>query len=215
MLFVRSKMPESRLWQEFKRRESAGELPPEKLAQSTPLIEIFKGVSLRYVIVGVIVTGGYIIAYQCISIFMPTLILRDLGGNLPALRAITLWFAAVSAVGMIGGGYLSDAYGRRASIIVFTLIGIAGLIAIHSGSATQVSRRLHELEPVLGLSASGASARPRSASSGRGSPSFIRSRCGRPRPRRSSTSAGWSAAWRLISCRCSSRRASPARSATP
>ena len=114
MLFVRSKMPESRLWQEFKRRESAGELPPEKLAQSTPLIEIFKGVSVRYVIVGVIITGGYIIAYQCISIFMPTLILRDLGGNLPALRAITLWFAAVSAVGMIGAGYLSDAYGRRA-----------------------------------------------------------------------------------------------------
>src|SRR6201989_1806784 len=43
MLFVRSKMPESRLWQEFKRRESAGELPPEKLAQTTPLVEIFKG----------------------------------------------------------------------------------------------------------------------------------------------------------------------------
>jgi MFS family permease len=137
MLFVRSKMPESRLWQEFKRRESAGELPPEKLAQAAPVIEIFKGASLRYLIVGVIITGGYIIAYQCISIFMPTLILRDLGGNLGALRTITLWFAAVSAVGMIGGGYISDAYGRRASIIVATLIGIAGLIAIHSTSATR------------------------------------------------------------------------------
>jgi MFS family permease len=137
MLFVRSKMPESRLWQEFKRRESAGELPLEKLNQATPLVEIFKGVSVRYVIVGVLITGGYIIAYQCISIFMPTLILRDLGGNLPALRAITLWFAAISAVGMIGGGYLSDAHGRRASIIVFTVIGIAGLIAIHSTSATK------------------------------------------------------------------------------
>ena len=86
MLFVRSKMPKSRLWQEFKRRQDAGELPPEKLAQSTPLVEIFKGGSARYVIVGVIITGGYIIAYQCISIFMPTLILRDLGGNLSALR---------------------------------------------------------------------------------------------------------------------------------
>ena len=28
MLFVRSKMPESRLWQEFTRRRKAGELPP-------------------------------------------------------------------------------------------------------------------------------------------------------------------------------------------
>jgi MFS family permease len=137
MLFVRSKMPESRLWQEFKRRENAGELPPEKLAQSSPMVEIFKGVSLRYVIVGVIITGGYIIAYQCISIFMPTLILRDLGGNLGALRSITLWFAAISAVGMIGAGYLSDAWGRRNSIIVCTLVGIAGLIAIHSASAVK------------------------------------------------------------------------------
>ena len=31
MLFVRSKMPESRLWQEFTRCRKAGELPPEKL----------------------------------------------------------------------------------------------------------------------------------------------------------------------------------------
>ena len=110
MLFVRSKMPESRLWQEFKRRQDAGDLPPEKLAQSTPLVEIFKGVSLRYLVVGTIITGGYIIAYQCISIFMPTLILRDLGANLGALRNITLIFAAVSAVGMIGAGFISDAY---------------------------------------------------------------------------------------------------------
>jgi MFS family permease len=131
MLFVRSKMPESRLWQEFKRRQDAGELPPEKLAQSTPLVEVFKGVSLRYLIIGTIITGGYIIAYQCISIFMPTLILRDLGADLAALRNITLIFAAVSAVGMIGAGYLSDAYGRRRAIILSTIVGIVGLLAIH------------------------------------------------------------------------------------
>jgi MFS family permease len=135
MLFVRSKMPESRLWQEFKRRRDAGDLPPEKLAQSTPLVEIFKGASLRYLIVGTIIAGGYIIAYQSISIFMPTLILRDLGGNLPALRSMTLWFALISAVGMIGAGYLSDAFGRRRAIIACTVVGIAGLIAIHSAGS--------------------------------------------------------------------------------
>jgi MFS family permease len=135
MLFVRSKMPESRLWQEFKRRRDAGDLPPEKLAQSTPLVEIFKGASLRYLIVGTVIAGGYIIAYQSISIFMPTLILRDLGGNLPALRSMTLWFALISAVGMIGAGYLSDAFGRRRAIIACTVVGIAGLIAIHSAGS--------------------------------------------------------------------------------
>jgi MFS family permease len=128
-------MPESRLWQEFRRRRDAGDLPPEKLAQSTPLIEIFKGASLKYLIVGTTIAGGYIIAYQSISIFMPTLILRDLGGNLPALRSMTLWFAAVSAVGMIGAGYLSDAWGRRRAIIACTVIGMAGLLAIHAAAA--------------------------------------------------------------------------------
>ena len=132
MLFVRSKMPESRLWQEFKRRRAAGELPPDKLAQATPLIEIFKGASASYLVVGTVIAGGYIVAYQCISIFMPTLMLRDLGGNLGALRSMTLWFALVSAVGMIGTGYISDAWGRRRSIIASTVIGMIGLIAIHT-----------------------------------------------------------------------------------
>jgi MFS family permease len=134
MLFVRSKMPESRLWQEFTRRRKAGELPPEKLAESTPLVEIFKGASLKYLIVGTIIAGGYIIAYQSISIFMPTLIIRDLGANLTALRSITLWFALISAIGMIGAGYLSDAWGRRRSIVIATIVGAVGLIAIHSTS---------------------------------------------------------------------------------
>jgi len=134
MLFVRSKMPESRLWQEYQRRSAAGELPPEKLAESSPLIEIFKGAALKYFIVGVIITGAYIINYQSISIFMPTLMIRDLGTSLPALRNITLIFALVSAIGMIGTGYLSDLWGRRRAIIAATLVGIAGLVAIHMTS---------------------------------------------------------------------------------
>jgi MFS family permease len=131
MLFVRSKMPESRLWEEFTRRRAAGELPPEKLAEGSPLVEIFKGVSLRYLIVGTIIGGGYIVAYQSISIFMPTLMIRDLGTSLPALRNATLIFALVSAVGMLATGYISDAWGRRASIIVSTLVGLVGLAAIY------------------------------------------------------------------------------------
>jgi len=137
MLFVRSKMPESRLWLEYNRRRKIGDLPPEKLASSTPLVEIFKGAGLRYFIVGTLICGAYIINYQSISIFMPTLMLRDLGANLPALRAMTLIFAAVSAVGMIGAGYVSDAWGRRRAVLVATAIGIVGLVLIYAGSAVR------------------------------------------------------------------------------
>jgi len=132
MLFVRSKMPESRLWLEYRRRLKTGELPPEKLSEKSPLVEIFKGASLRYFIVGTTIAGGYIIAYQSITIFMPTLMVRDLAASLPALRDATLWFAAASAVGMIGAGYLSDWAGRRRSVLAFTIIGIAGVIGIHA-----------------------------------------------------------------------------------
>jgi MFS family permease len=131
MVFVRSKMPESRLWLEYRRRLKAGELPPEKLAEGSPLIEIFKGASLKYFILGTIVAGGYIINYQSISIFMPTLMLRDLGTSLAALRSATLIFAAVSAVGMIAAGLISDGVGRRVAVLLSTIIGIAGLISIY------------------------------------------------------------------------------------
>lgn len=131
MVFVRSKMPESRLWLEYRRRLKAGELPPEKLAEGSPLIEIFKGASLKYFILATIVTGGYIINYQSISIFMPTLMLRDLGTSLAALRSATLIFAAVSAVGMIAAGLISDGVGRRVAVLLSTVIGIAGLISIY------------------------------------------------------------------------------------
>src|SRR5208282_208260 len=105
------------LWLEYDRRRKAGDLPPEKLAESTPLIEIFRGTGLRYFIVGTVICGAYIINYQSISIFMPTLMLRDLGTNLAALRTITLYFALALAVGMVGTGYLSDRWGRKRAIV--------------------------------------------------------------------------------------------------
>lgn len=135
MLFVRSKMPESRLWLEYQRRRKSGELPPEKLAESSPLVELFKGTAFKYFLLGSIVAGGYIINYQSISIFMPTLMMRDLGTPLAALRNATLIFSAVSAVGMIAAGIVSDAWGRRLAVLLSTLVGIAGLIGIYLGGA--------------------------------------------------------------------------------
>jgi MFS family permease len=135
MLFVRSKMPESRLWLEYQRRLKTGELPPDKLAESSPLIEIFKGASLKYFVLGTIIAGGYIINYQSISIFMPTLMLRELGTPLAALRSATLIFAAVSALGMIATGLMSDSAGRRLSVLLSTIVGIAGVIGIYFAGA--------------------------------------------------------------------------------
>ena len=135
MVFVRSKMPESRLWLEYRRRRDLGELPPEKLNERGPLVELFKGAALLYFVLATIVTGGYIVNYQSTTIFMPTLITRELGAPLGALRDITLLFAAVSAAGMLAAGYLSDRWGRRRAVIAITLIGLAGIVGIHQSSS--------------------------------------------------------------------------------
>lgn len=135
MLFVRSRMPESRLWLEYRRRRKTGELPSQKLASSSPVIEIFKGASLRYFLLATVVAGGYIFNYQSISIFMPTLMQRDLSTPLDAVRSASLLFAAVSAVGMVATGIVSDRGGRRLAVLLSTAVGVLGLAAIHAGGA--------------------------------------------------------------------------------
>jgi MFS family permease len=139
MLFVRSKMPESRLWVEYKRRRERGELPPEKLAESTPLIEIVRGASLQYFIIGTLLCGAFIVNYQSISIFMPLLMIRDLGANLPAIRNTTLLFALISAIGMIGTGLVSDRLGRRRAVILSALMSVVALAGIYATGAGRYS----------------------------------------------------------------------------
>jgi MFS family permease len=131
MIFVRSRMPESRLWTEYERLRKAGELPPEKAAERGSIVEIFRGASLRYFTFGTLMCGAYIIAYQAISIFMPTLMIRDLHGNPGVVRTVTLLFSVVSAAGLLLAGLASDRIGRKRAVILSTTVGIAGFLAIY------------------------------------------------------------------------------------
>jgi MFS family permease len=136
MLVVRRGMPESRLWSEFDRRRRAGELPPEKLAERSPLIEMLRGASLRYFVCGALVTSGYIIAYQAITTFIPTLMGRFLAASPAVIRDVSLMWSALLAVGMLATGWISDAYGRRASVMLSTLVGVVGFAAIYVTGST-------------------------------------------------------------------------------
>jgi SHS family lactate transporter-like MFS transporter len=139
MLAVRKKMPESRLWEEFRDLQAAGELPPDKRNEGSPLLEILKGASLRYFVCGTIVAGGYIINYQSISVFMPRLMTQALGASQNTLLWVTLLFAAISGIGMLLAGYISDAWGRRRAVTLATLIGVAGLIWIYASGGAKYS----------------------------------------------------------------------------
>jgi MFS family permease len=131
MLYIRRGMPESRLWAEYDRRRRAGELPPEHANRKSPLVEMLRGASLRYFVLGVLITGGYMIAYQSITSFMPALMVRKLGASPTVVRDVSLMWAAVLAIGMLFTGWISDRYGRRLAVVIATLIGAAGFIAIY------------------------------------------------------------------------------------
>lgn len=131
MLVVRLWMPESRLWAEYHRRKLAGELPPELANEGSPLLEMLKGVSLKYFILGVLVTGGYFIGYQAITTFMPALMMRTLGATPAVVRDVSLLWSAVLALGMLATGWISDNYGRKWSVTSAAALGVVGFVLIY------------------------------------------------------------------------------------
>jgi len=137
MIFVRWKMPESRLWLEYKRLEASGELPAEKIAERSSIIEILHGASLRYLIIGTLVMGGYVIGYQSVTVFMPLLMGKGLGASPEVIRNLNLLWAVALAGGMILFGYVGDALGRKRSVVLATLLGIVGFAGIYTVGGTK------------------------------------------------------------------------------
>ena len=110
MIFIRAKMPESRLWSEYERLRKAGALPPEKAKERSSILEILRGASLKYFVVGTLMCGAYIISYQAISIF--------------------IW-SAFSATGLLLAGLASDHFGRQRAVVASTCVCVLGFVAIY------------------------------------------------------------------------------------
>jgi MFS family permease len=131
MLFVRRNMPESRLWSEFNRLREQGELPPAKARERSPLLEIVLGASLRYFILGSLIAGGYVFAYQSGTVFMPLLMGRELHASPVVIRNVVLLWSIPLAIGMLTTGYISDTYGRRIAVASASALAIAGFIGLY------------------------------------------------------------------------------------
>jgi MFS family permease len=136
MVYVRFWMPESRLWLEYEQLRKEGRLPPEKAAAKAPIIEIFRGKSLIYTLIGFLMVSGYMFAFYSITVFMPGF-MTDLGAPPATIRAVSLMFAGGIAVAYIGFGWISDGLGRRVSVVVPTLVGIAGYGGIYLSAGSQ------------------------------------------------------------------------------
>ena len=131
MVFVRTKMPESKVWLAYNELKRSGTLPPEKVAEKSPLREIMSGSFSRFFVLGTMMTAGYIIAYQSVSLFLPVLMSKVLHASPGTIRDLTLIWAVVLAAGMILTGYVSDAFGRKISILLAATIGGVGFVGLY------------------------------------------------------------------------------------
>jgi len=130
MVFVRFFMPESRLWSEYNTLRRTGRLPEEKAHETLSLIEMFRGAALRYTLLALLVTAGYMFAFYAMTTFMPSL-MGELGATPGAIQAINILVAAVALPFFILVGYYSDLRGRKWATIVPALIGAVGYVAIY------------------------------------------------------------------------------------
>lgn len=141
MIYVRFWMPESKLWLEYERMRAAGELPPEKAKASNPLIEIFKGASLRYTILGFLIVSGYMFAFYSITVFMPGF-MKTLGAVPETIRSVTLWFSIALAGAFLIFGWFTDSLGRKVGVVVPTIISIIGFVGIYTSASSTFSGSL-------------------------------------------------------------------------
>lgn len=135
MVYVRFWMPESKLWVEYERMRAAGELPPEKAQAANPLIEIFKGASLRYTVLGFLIVSGYMFAFYSVTVFMPGF-MRTLGAEAEAIRSMTVVFSIALAAAFLIFGWFTDSLGRKVGVVVPTLISVVGFIGIYMAAET-------------------------------------------------------------------------------
>jgi MFS family permease len=135
MVYVRFWMPESKLWLEYERMRAAGELPPEKTTAASPLIEIFKGASLRYTLLGFLIVSGYMFAFYSVTVFMPSF-MRSLGAQPEAIRTVAIAFSSGLAAAFLIFGWFTDSLGRKVGVVFPMVISVIGFVGIYFSAGT-------------------------------------------------------------------------------
>jgi MFS family permease len=137
MIYVRLWMPESRLWLEYERLRQAGQLPPEKANEASPVLEMLRGAAGRYVLIGTIAWGAYVVGYQSVTVFMPALMTRSLGATGEVVRSATVIYSLLVSVAMLGVGWYSDRLGRKSGVLVPTVVAILGFAGLYAAGGTR------------------------------------------------------------------------------
>jgi MFS family permease len=121
-VWIRVGCPESKQWEELQRRKAAGELSPElaTVARRSSWSQLFMRDSLPIVLVGLVAAFGAQWVPYTATTWMPSLLKTDLGFDSGTASLVLYIASAISFVGFILAGWLSDILGRRRVFIVFS-----------------------------------------------------------------------------------------------
>jgi MFS family permease len=127
MLLAWSRLPESDLWLEHRRRLRAGEVPHTR----TPILAQLVGADLAGVFTkAFILTILNMSAYWFAIVWLPRYLQKDRGLSIFGSGWWTLTFVAGSLLGYLTFGWVSDTIGRRRAFALYCAITAVGLVMV-------------------------------------------------------------------------------------
>ncbi|GAA4933768.1 putative MFS family arabinose efflux permease [Actinomycetospora succinea] len=123
-IWIRFGCRESRQWEELQRRKAAGLLTgttAEKASRS-PWRQLVARDSLPIVLVGLVVAFGAQWVPYTATAWMPSMLKSDLGFDAGTASLVLYVASAISFVGFILAGWMSDRWGRRRVFVTFAAL---------------------------------------------------------------------------------------------
>jgi MFS family permease len=121
-VWIRLACPESRQWEELQQRRRTGDLPAEVAVKAgrSAWSQLFMRDSLPIVLVGLVAAFGAQWVPYTATTWMPSLLREDLGLDGGTAGLVLYVATALSFVGFILAGWLSDTFGRRKVFVAFS-----------------------------------------------------------------------------------------------
>ncbi|MFC5137546.1 MFS transporter [Actinomycetospora rhizophila] len=123
-IWIRFGCRESRQWEELQARKAAGLLTDTTAAKTSrsPWRQLVAKDSLPIVLVGLVVAFGAQWVPYTATAWMPSMLKSDLGFDAGTASTVLYVAAAISFVGFILAGWLSDRWGRRPVFVAFAAL---------------------------------------------------------------------------------------------
>jgi MFS family permease len=119
-------LPESKPWQEYRKKFKDGTLPIELRRTAVPVVDLFKNkLAVGTVLFMVICTAAFVVSYSVIS-FQATFLLSEAKVPLNEASVILLLGLICTGIAYVLTGYISDILNRKKAFFIGSVLGLIG-----------------------------------------------------------------------------------------